>query len=134
MADLDIYRQMAIGVLHLPATVTASEGVVHLSPEAGQGVLLVPGGFHILADFTYYGPNKVVGYVKRGVSGDLIPAKAYLVLMDQGNWQVIRTGVSDPVTGYYEFTELLPGIKYAVVALDPLHQNLHAIADKLEAI
>ena len=61
------------------------------------------------------------------------PVARRVILIDERSGRVIRETVSDPLTGAYTFSELLPQNKYTVLAYDHTGVFSAVIADNLSA-
>ena len=61
------------------------------------------------------------------------PVARRVILIEERSGRVIRETVSDPITGAYTFSELLPQNKYTVVAYDHTGVYSAVIADNLSA-
>jgi len=78
------------------------------------------------------GSMRIAGTVKEKNTPVNTPLARRVVLLRDIDAQVIRTTISDPVTGAYEFRDLREGLKYTVLAFDNLHNYRAVVADNLE--
>ena len=75
--------------------------------------------------------GKIEGYVYNIVDGSPLPVKRRIFLIRDQDALRMRTGTSDPVTGYYKFENLERGKTYSVIVHD-IGQTLNAtIEDKI---
>jgi len=61
------------------------------------------------------------------------PVARRVILIEEQSGNVIRETVSDPLTGVYTFSELLPQARYTVIAYDHTGYYRAVIADNLSA-
>lgn len=80
------------------------------------------------------GSLRIVGTVKEKNTPVNTPLARRVVLLRDIDAQVIRSTISDPVTGAYEFLNLREGLRYTVLAFDNLHNYRAVVADNLEPI
>jgi hypothetical protein len=85
--------------------------------------------------FTYdpeRGTFTLAGTVKEKGDPINLPLSRRVILIEQISGRVLRETMSDPLTGAYSFTEILPQRKYTVVAYDHTGTHRAVIADNLE--